>query len=126
MPWRSPMSAREALIFEVNQGKTVSEAAQDHGVARSCAAKWVARYREYGLGVTRPWGSPISRHCHDGQEDPVVGLSGVPMSRDCQGGRAIRVRRLAAVPISRYCQDGRANPLRRLAAVIDGFLSSTS
>jgi len=43
------MSAREALIFEVNQGKTVSEAAQDHGVARSCAAKWVARYREYGL-----------------------------------------------------------------------------
>ena len=42
------MSAREALIFDVNEGKTVSEAARDHGVARSCAAKWVARYRAHG------------------------------------------------------------------------------
>jgi len=43
------MSAREALIFEVNEGKSVSEAAADHGVARSCAYKWVARFEEDGL-----------------------------------------------------------------------------
>lgn len=42
------MSAREALIFDVNEGKSVSEAAADHGVARSCAYKWVARFEEDG------------------------------------------------------------------------------
>jgi len=48
MPWRDPMSAREALIFDVNGGMSVSEAAEKHGVVRSCAYKWVERYREYG------------------------------------------------------------------------------
>ena len=42
------MSAKEALIFDVNDGMSVSEAAEEHGVTRSCAYKWVARYREYG------------------------------------------------------------------------------
>lgn len=42
------MSAREALIFDVNEGKSVSQAAADHGVARSCAYKWVARFEEDG------------------------------------------------------------------------------
>jgi transposase InsO family protein len=42
------MSAREALIFDVNEGKSVSEAAADHGVARSCAYKWVARFEKDG------------------------------------------------------------------------------
>lgn len=42
------MSAREALIFDVNAGMSVSEAAQEHGVARSCAYKWVERYRQLG------------------------------------------------------------------------------
>ena len=42
------MSAREALIFDVNGGLSVSEAAERHGVVRSCAYKWVARYRESG------------------------------------------------------------------------------
>lgn len=50
MPWRSPMSARQALIFDVNDGMRVSEAAQKHGVARSCAYKWVSRYNQHGLG----------------------------------------------------------------------------
>jgi transposase InsO family protein len=49
MPWRSPMSARQALIFDVNDGMRVSEAAQQHGVGRSCAYKWVTRYKQYGL-----------------------------------------------------------------------------
>ena len=40
------MSSKELLIFDVNQGMTISEAARRHGVARSCAAKWVQRYRE--------------------------------------------------------------------------------
>lgn len=48
MPWRSPMSAKEALIFEVNEGMSVSEAADRHGVTRSCAYKWVSRYRQFG------------------------------------------------------------------------------
>jgi len=48
MAWRSPMSAREALIFDVNDGMSVSEAADEHGVARSCAYKWVSRYERFG------------------------------------------------------------------------------
>jgi transposase InsO family protein len=48
MAWRSPMSAREALIFDVNEGMGISEAAEKHGVARSCAYKWVSRYRQFG------------------------------------------------------------------------------
>jgi len=48
MAWRSPMSAKEALIFDVNEGMSVSEAAEEHGVARSCAYKWVSRYERYG------------------------------------------------------------------------------
>ena len=43
------MSAKEALIFDVNGGMRVSEAAALHKVARSCAYKWVARYQEFGL-----------------------------------------------------------------------------
>jgi len=49
MAWRSPMSAREALIFDVNDGMCVSEAAEEHGVTRSCAYKWVSRYNRFGL-----------------------------------------------------------------------------
>src|SRR5436309_2582220 len=49
MPWRSPMSAREALVFDVNNGMSVGEAAAAHGVARSCAYKWVIRYENEGL-----------------------------------------------------------------------------
>lgn len=48
MAWRSPMSAREALIFDVNDGMNISEAAEEHGVARSCAYKWVSRYQQLG------------------------------------------------------------------------------
>jgi hypothetical protein len=46
MAWRSPMGAKEALIFDVNDGMSVSEAAEEHGVARSCAYKGVSRYRD--------------------------------------------------------------------------------
>ena len=42
------MSAKEALIFDVNGGMAVSQAAELHGVDRSCAYKWVARVREAG------------------------------------------------------------------------------
>ena len=49
MPWGSPMSAKEALIFDVNSGASVSDAADKHGIDRSCAYKWVKRYREHGL-----------------------------------------------------------------------------
>lgn len=48
MAWRSPMNAKEALIFDVNDGMSVSEAAEEHGVARSCAYKWVSRYHRFG------------------------------------------------------------------------------
>jgi transposase InsO family protein len=43
------MGAKESLIFDVNGGMSVSEAADEHGIARSCAYKWVTRYRKYGL-----------------------------------------------------------------------------
>jgi transposase InsO family protein len=42
------MSAKEALIFDVNDGMSVGEAAKEHGVARSCAYKWVSRYQRFG------------------------------------------------------------------------------
>lgn len=42
------MSAKEALIFDVNDGMSISEAAEKHGVARSCAYKWVSRYQRLG------------------------------------------------------------------------------
>jgi transposase InsO family protein len=42
------MSAKEALIWDVNRGMSVSDAAEAQGVSRSCAHKWVARYRELG------------------------------------------------------------------------------
>jgi transposase InsO family protein len=44
MPWGSPMTAKEALIFDVNDGMSVTAAAKKHGVARSCAYKLVGRY----------------------------------------------------------------------------------
>ena len=43
------MSAREALVFDVNNGMSVAEAAATHGIARSCAYKWVVRYENEGL-----------------------------------------------------------------------------
>jgi transposase InsO family protein len=42
------MSAKEALIWDVNDGMSVTAAAEAHGVDRSCAYKWVGRYRELG------------------------------------------------------------------------------
>lgn len=42
------MSAKEALIWDVNDGMSVRAAAEAHGVDRSCAYKWVGRYRELG------------------------------------------------------------------------------
>ena len=43
------MSAKEALMWDVNNGMSVTHAAEIHGVKRSCAYKWVNRYRRYGL-----------------------------------------------------------------------------
>jgi transposase InsO family protein len=43
------MSAKEALIRDVNGGMGVTAAAAMHGIQRSCAYKWVARYRSAGL-----------------------------------------------------------------------------
>lgn len=48
MAWRSPMSSKEALIFDVNAGMTVRQAAENHGVVRSCAYKWLRRVEEAG------------------------------------------------------------------------------
>jgi transposase InsO family protein len=57
------MSAKEALIFDVNNGMSIEVAAQRHSIARSCAYKWVGRYRELGLAgleeqSRRPENSP--------------------------------------------------------------------
>jgi len=42
------MSAKEALIWNVNHGMSVTMAAEVHGVTRSCAYKWVNRYQRFG------------------------------------------------------------------------------
>lgn len=42
------MSAKEALMWDINGGMSVTMAAEVHGVTRSCAYKWVNRYRRYG------------------------------------------------------------------------------
>lgn len=55
MPWRSPMDAKQALIFDVNEGMRVSEAAQKHGIGRSCAYKWLSRYNRDGLAGLEEW-----------------------------------------------------------------------
>ena len=49
------MSAKEALMWDVNQGMSVTMAAEIHGVTRSCAYKWVNRYRRYGLAGLEEW-----------------------------------------------------------------------
>lgn len=43
------MSAKEALMWDVNQGMSVTMAAEVHGVTRSCAYKWVNRYQQSGV-----------------------------------------------------------------------------
>lgn len=43
------MSAKEALMWDVNRGMSVTIAAEVHGVTRSCAYKWVNRYRKFGV-----------------------------------------------------------------------------
>jgi putative transposase len=57
------MSSKEALIFDVNNGVSISEAARRHGVSRSCANKWFSRVQEEGWGgleerSRRPESSP--------------------------------------------------------------------
>jgi len=42
------MSAKEALMWDVNHGMSVTMAAEVHGVTRSCAYKWVNRYQRFG------------------------------------------------------------------------------
>jgi transposase len=42
------MSAKEGLILDVNGGWSITEAAERHGVARSCAYKLVQRYKACG------------------------------------------------------------------------------
>jgi transposase InsO family protein len=42
------MSAKEALMWDVNHGMSVSSVAEVHGVTRSCAYKWMNRYQRYG------------------------------------------------------------------------------
>lgn len=43
------MSVKEALIRDVNGGTRVTAAAELHEIDRSCAYKWVARYRLLGI-----------------------------------------------------------------------------
>ena len=43
------MSAKEALMWDINGGMSVTMAAEVHGVTRSCAYKWVNRYRRDGV-----------------------------------------------------------------------------
>jgi transposase InsO family protein len=42
------MSGKKALMWDVNRGMSVNTAAEVHGVTRSCAYKWVNRYKQYG------------------------------------------------------------------------------
>lgn len=42
------MSAREALISDINDGMSVTAAARLHGITRSCAYKWFGRFEKLG------------------------------------------------------------------------------
>jgi transposase InsO family protein len=42
------MSAKQSLIWSVEQGLSVSDAAKLHGIVRSCAYKWLDRFDEDG------------------------------------------------------------------------------
>jgi transposase InsO family protein len=71
------MSAKESFIRDVNDGMSVTAAAGLHGIGRSCAYKWVARYAEFG-------------------EEGLEERSRAPMNRPNQTGLAI-VRELLAL-----------------------------
>lgn len=43
------MSAKEALIRDVRSGMSVTAAAELHEIARSCAYKWVSRFKRFGV-----------------------------------------------------------------------------
>ncbi|MEA2163040.1 MAG: hypothetical protein QOK37_1167 [Thermoanaerobaculia bacterium] len=38
MAWRNAMSAKEALMWDINHGMSVTMAAEVHGMTRSCAS----------------------------------------------------------------------------------------
>jgi transposase InsO family protein len=57
------VDAKWALISDVEErGLTVEQAGANHGVKRTCAHKWLARYREFGLaGLEELSRAPYSR-----------------------------------------------------------------
>ena len=71
MPWRVSMSAKRSLIWDVNLGMSVQRAAEVHGVARSCAYKWVNRYRRDGeAGLEEQSRTP--EHCPNRTSQTLV------------------------------------------------------
>jgi transposase InsO family protein len=119
------MSAREALVFDVNNGMSVAEAAAAHGVARSCAYKWVGRYENEGLAgleerSRRPEFSParIDQKLVDEllklkKRHPDYGPAKlVPMLETLHGERVMGVSTAGQILARHGCVDKRAKSRR--------------
>lgn len=131
MVWRSPMSGKEALIFDVNDGMGVSEAAELHGVRRSCAYKWVARYRELGWAgleeqSRRPEHSPnrTSQELVDELLDlkrkyPLFGPAKLVLALDKLHGEHVMAASTAGQILARHGLVNKRRPRRRAPGRIE-------
>lgn len=125
------MSAKEALILDVNDGMSVSEAAGEHGVARSCAYKWVARYREHGRhGLEersrRPERSPLqtSQERIDElldlkREHPSYGPAKLVSMLEARHGEHVMAVSTAGQILDRHGQVKKRRPRRRSPGPIE-------
>jgi transposase InsO family protein len=119
------MNAREALVFDVSNGTSVAEAAAAHGVARSCAYKWVIRYENEGLAgleerSRRPEFSP--RRIDPEVVDELLKLKKrypdygpaklVPMLETLHGERVMAVSTAGQILARHGCVDKRARSRR--------------
>lgn len=131
MVWRSPMSAKEALIFDVNGGMRVNDAAELHEVGRSCAYKWVARYRALGLAgleeqSRRPERSPnrTSQELVDEllelkRKYPLMGPAKLVLVLDKRHGEHVMAASTAGQILARHGLVTKRRPRRRAPGRIE-------
>jgi putative transposase len=131
MPWRSPMTAKEALIFEVNDGVPVREAAERCGVSRSCAQKWLARYREGGWAALeersrRPQRSPsrvpesqVDELLKLKEQFPDCGPVKLASLLDALHGEHVMAASTAGTILARHGKVEKRGPRRRSAGPVE-------
>jgi putative transposase len=125
------MSAKESLIFDVNDGMSVSDAADEHGVARSCAYKWVNRYRRYGWAgleesSRRPELSPdrtpqdvVDELLELKRKYPAFGPAKLVAIMEEERGEHVLAASTAGTILSRHGQVKKRRPRQRSAGPIE-------